>query len=82
MSILSLIVGTPVNKPNSRKADNLKHSPWEANVITDIRLSQADSVDIDMDECLLKIVSKISDLHSRSSFRFKMLQIHNNNCEI
>ena len=35
-----------------------------------------------MDECLLKIVSKISDLHSRSSFRLKMLQIHNNNCEI
>ena len=35
-----------------------------------------------MDECLLKIVSKISDLHSRSSFRLKMLQIYNNNCEI
>ena len=33
-------------------------------------------------ECLLKIVSKISYLHSRSSFRLKMLQIHNNNCEI
>ena len=47
MSILSLIVGTPVNKPNSLKADNLKHSLWEANVITDIRLSQ-DSVDINI----------------------------------
>ena len=45
---MSLIVGTPVNKLNSRKADNLKHLLWEANVITDIRLSQ-DSVDINND---------------------------------
>ena len=53
--------GTPVNKPNGRKAHNLKHSLWEANDITDIRLSQAnDNVDMDECACMLKIVSKIS----------------------
>lgn len=63
-------LGTPVNKPNSRKAHNLKLSLCEANDIIDIRLSQAND-SVDMDECFLKIVSKISELHSRSSFRFR-----------
>ena len=33
--------GTPVNKPNSRNAHNLKHSLWKANVIIDIWLTYA-----------------------------------------
>ena len=61
---------TPVNKPNGRKALNLKHSLWEANDIIDIRLSQAND-SVDMDKCFLRIVSKISELHSRSSFLFR-----------
>ena len=59
-----------MNKPNSRKAHNLKHSLWEANVIIDIRLSQVND-SVDMDKFFLRIVSKISELHSRSSFRFR-----------
>ena len=55
---LSLIVGTPVNKPNSRKADNFKHSLWEANVITGIILSQ-DSIDINIIMIIIIIYSFI-----------------------
>ena len=50
-------LGTPVNKPNNRKAHNLKHSLWEANDIIDIRLSQAND-SLDMDECRAKGLAK------------------------